>query len=182
MLRLAIVLIAVLLLAPNAQAQKPTVEAPIVSDYWNIPETLEGFIAASQAAVIAKIIAVDDSSINRKARTVYQARVWKTLKEHQNLGQHLEVCRAIGKEEMPDKIVRYYEPNLPAFSPGSEYLLFLRWDDRTDCFWPMFGPPSVGVFDQNGVFRSFNKHPVLQSLNGLSRDAVVGRAAAGRTP
>ncbi len=182
MLRLAIYSVGVVILTSNTLAQKPTVPAPLFADYWNVPQTIGGFMAASHAVVIGSITAVDESSANRKARTVYRAKALTTLKEHHNLSGDFEVCRAIGTEEMPDKIVRYYEPHLPAFSTASEYLLFLRWDERTRCFWPMFGPPSVGVFDRNGVFSSFTKHPALRSVDGLPREAVIAALVASRMP
>lgn len=174
-------LVALLVLSGVAQAQKPTVEFPIIGTWFDVPTTLEGFIDGSDAAVIARVTAVDDRSKDLRARTVYDARVGGVIKEHRNLSSNIHICRGIGTEEQANRIVKRYEPELPAFSAGAEYMLFLRWDEGSQCFWLMYGPPSAGTFDRNGTFKPFTEHAALGRLKGLNRDAVLAESAAARS-
>jgi hypothetical protein len=175
---LATVLIAWSSLGMLHAAQKPVIQSPIVAEPYNLPSTLEGFIARSDAVILARVIRARDVSEPRRARTAYDMAVVQTIKEHKNVDQTTTVCRPIGTLDYPDKTVKVYQPHLPNFEVGTEYLLFLTWDERNGCFSLTFGPPGVALIDQGGRFRAVVDHVVLQSLSGLGRAQVLDRLAS----
>lgn len=163
-----------------AQRQKPVVEVPVIGDFYDVPRTLEGFVEQAHAAAIVHVQRAVDAQVGRASRTTYRVEVTVILKPHEQLGSIVQVCRGIGSVEQADRIVRRYEPHFPAFTVGTDYLLFLRWSPDSTCFWPMFGAPSAAMFDETGHLKPFTPHPALQPLRGLDRDNVAAKVAAVR--
>ena len=145
-----------------------------------MPQTLKEFAARSDAIVCGRVIDVADVSDprTRTARTEYEVRVTKTVKEHPNLGTRATVCRPIGKIEYDDRVVKQYEPHFPEFSVGAEYLLFLTWDARGGgCFAPAFGPLSTAEIDSKGAVHPFVSHPLFAGLTGRGKEEVLNKIA-----
>jgi hypothetical protein len=161
--------------------QKRTVELPVMVDYYNVPTTLEGLLGSADAVVIARITSSRDRTTEKRPLTEHGFRLVRAFKEHPRLMPRARVCQAIGTVELPDRILTRYDPHFPAFTPDSEYLLFLSWDEGTECFWPKFGPSSAAAFDGAGLVKPFTSHPALDGLKGLNGDKLGARiAAAGR--
>lgn len=163
-----------------AQQEKRVVEMPIIADVRDMPTTLDGFVARSDAVVIARARTAEDRSMHRRAKTVYRMRLVSAMKEHAQLAAEFNVCRAVGRLEQPDRVVKVYQPHMPDFEVGGEYLLFLSWNDEQDCFFPSLGPPSMVMFGSSGKAKSYAKHPVTEGLTGLDREQVRTRVAAAQ--
>jgi hypothetical protein len=163
---------------PLSADQKPIVESPIIGEY-QVPQTLDALTKRSDAIVIGRVVAIHDRSNaqTRRAKTDYEFRVTHTLKEHHNLGPVTTVCRPIGDIEYEDRVVRQFQPQFARFSEGADYLLFLRWDARNECFAPAFGPPSGAQIDVSRGAKPFVNHPALAELAGLDAARVAERIA-----
>jgi hypothetical protein len=165
-----------LFLFPNPQqpAQKPVVDSPIIGDYLKVPDTLDGFITASDLVVFARAAGARDVSRGRP-RTEYDVTVTEVIKGNVSRGQHATVCRAIGTIERPDRFARIFQPGFPSFEIGSEYLLFLRWDSTGGCYWPTFGRVTAAPFDAEGRLAPHPRSGIIEHLKGLSRSEVTQR-------
>jgi hypothetical protein len=161
---------------PPMPQQKPVVDSPIIADVYDLPTTLNGLIARADAVVVARITRVTDVSQGGRARTDYRIELVSVVKEHANLGTQSVVCRAIGRVEQPNRVLRVYQPNLPDFEQGREYLLFLSWQGDKGCFTPAFGPPGAAVMEPAGL-KPFAGHPALRELEGMKAAEVSKRLA-----
>ena len=161
----------------SAQGQNPLkriVDVPLVLDY-RVPSTLEEFIEQADAVIVARVRASRDVSQRGRPRTDYEVDLLRVVKGHEKLGAESKACRVIGIEEYANRTVRTYQPRFPAFTPGEKYLLFLSWEESWQCFGPAFGPAGVGVLDLAKGLQPLVEHRVLQSLTGLSEDALEAR-------
>jgi hypothetical protein len=161
-------------------SQKPVVESPVMADFI-VPATLRAFIEQSDAVVVARVSQSRDVSRERRPRTEYRMEILNTFKENSNLRATTTICRGIGTIESRERVVKVFEPTFPAFEGGASYLLFLRWDDESRCFWPAFGAPGAATITADSHIEPFVDHPAIQSLKG-SDLAVVARhlSEAGR--
>lgn len=166
--------------AVTAQPRKPVVEAPLVSDFYGVPDTLDSFAEKADAAAVVRVQRAVDSSALGRARTTYSVDVDTVLKPHREMGSATQICRPIGRVEQADRILEQYEPRFPAFDVGAVYLLFLRWSSDSKCFWPMYGAPSAALFEGTGRLKTFSRHPALRTLEGLDKASVVARITAAR--
>lgn len=175
---ISMVMLSVALGTTQAQPpQKPVVDAPVVYDY-PVPDTLGEFMEQADTVVVARLKGARDLSHGNRPRTDYELDVTSVLKEHRNLGSDPTVCRPIGVTEQPNRIVRRFQPGFPAFSPDSEYLLFLAWNEADRCFYTAFGPAGVGVVDAVTGLKPLTRHQALGQLDGLNVAGIVARVAA----
>jgi hypothetical protein len=158
-------------------SQKPVIDSPIVGDVYDLPKTLDGLYERADAVVIARIVAANDRSQPKKARTDYEIDLVAVMKEHIRLDDNSIVCRAIGTVEYPDRIVRVFQPRLPGFERGNQYLLFLKWEEARGCFTPAFGPPGAALMDPVAGLQPFIEDHPLSALKGLTTAQVARRVA-----
>jgi hypothetical protein len=167
-------------MAPTSSSQKPVVDMPIVADAYNPPSTLDDLVARSDAVIIARIKRAIDRSSGQQARTDYEIVLSETVKGHVELTSTAVVCRGIGTIDQPHRTVRVFQPNFPAFQPGAEYLLFLRWDDAKKCFFSEFGPTGSALVDRVSGVKPFVSHPAIGALKGLQGAELVRALKAAK--
>jgi hypothetical protein len=117
----------------------------------------------------------------RFVHTIHDARVLDVLKNNVSAdcaaqapdvrdcspiaGRDLRFLQKAGEVETPDTVIRIAD-EVP-LRPGSEYILFLKWDAHLKAFLPFHGPD--GTFEvRGGVIRPAGRSPVAQAQSGKS--------------
>jgi len=156
------------------RAQPPAViDTPVIREYIGMPQTPAELLERSDAAAVVRFLRADDAPARGRAQTRYLVLVQALLKAHPHLAARAIVCRPIGVVQKGPQRLRVFEPGFDAFALNQEYVLFLTWSERDECYWPSFGRDAAGVFDADGRFRPAGGGPALRELAGTSKDAVI---------
>lgn len=117
----------------------------------------------------------------RFVHTVHRARVVDVIKSGASIdcaaqatdpakcspaaGQDLTFMQKAGEIETADAVIRLAGET--PLKPGSEYVLFLKWDVHLEEFLPFHGPDAAFQI-QNGVIHPTGKSPISEEHTGKS--------------
>ncbi len=162
-------------LAQGTPQSKPIVRSRISTEYFAPPPTLRDMALEAGAVVRAKVTGNSprEGHGGTRVETAYSFHVMEVI---QNFGspvvdeqKPLPVLR-YGGERIRDKdTLLVYETGFPPFSPGTEYVLFLRWNPNIQLWEIMWGPAGV-IQIADGRARPWSNAKPLKSVEG--RNAV----------
>jgi len=177
LLILALVIASSLPAVNGQEAQKPVVDALIRGENFHTADTLTALVKTSDGIVVARVVSTKDrsSAKPKRFRTEYTLVVVDALRPHPQLVNGVGVCRPGGAIEYPDHILRYDPPGTPKLSDGREYLLFLRWNEDTNCFWPVDDGIGILAVAGDGRLEPLKAHRANEGLRGVSKAQLRSR-------
>jgi hypothetical protein len=180
-MRTAILLaVCLFIMGAGPEAQKPVVRLPLKGDSFIAGlNTVEDLATAADAVIVGQVVGVRNASADGRPRTSYTVRVLEVLKGHRPTPAEVTVLRGTGVVEYPDRTVVYEDPELPEFTSGARYLLFLRWNGPTAGYWIVQASVGAAAIDSESHLKTVGRHPVSRMLKGMSlaevRQIVRGR-------
>jgi len=148
------------------RSQKPVVRLPIVSDSGREIRTFSDLVSVD-AIVLVRIALARDFSDATYTRTTYIGEALRVWKGQLQSGRDVAIHRPIGRRELSNRILEFYEPEFPPFDIGHAYLLFLNWDDATKGYWVLdrvIG--ALRLASDERLEPLSNKHPLSRELKG----------------
>ena len=176
--------------AIGASQMRQVSEEPIIIDYVPPPTTLEE--ASSRAHVVVRARTAGAGSRKRgegsspafDVRTAYKVDIGEVLKSDAGMVPPVEVLRYGGDLLTEKGARRVIEADFPAFGQGSEYRLFLFWNDYVKVYEPAFGPDAACQVAGDGRLQAIGRSMLSQQQAHKSTRDVGSRireiAAAGR--
>jgi hypothetical protein len=158
------------------QPAKPVVEVPIEVSYSAPPATLEDATRSADAVVLVRIRGsrpYQPSISGATLRTAYQIDVLETLKLDSRLTPDSVVFRFGGDEDKGTHIRQLRESSFPAFRPGQEYVLFLKWNSVLEGFETSGGPNTAFEILSDGTVQSPGKAAFARGQAGKSKSMFL---------
>lgn len=160
------------------QGSKPIVRSWISTEYFAPPPTLREMALAAGAVVRAKVTGSRprDGRGGTRVETAYSFRVIEVI---QNFGspvvdeqKPLTVLRYGGDRIRDKDILSVYESDFPPFAPGTEYVLFLKWNPDIQLWEIMWGPAGV-IQIADARARPWSKAKPVNTIEGRNAAEVL---------
>jgi hypothetical protein len=147
-------------------------------EYLAPPPTLREMSLAADAVVRARVVGSQpaDRQNGQRIQTAYQFKISDILHNYGDpIGDErnpLRVLRFGGDRERGGKIVRAYESRFPQFAVGSEFILFLHWNEHEQLWEIMWGP--AGLIElTNGRGKAWSKVGPASAANGRDANELI---------
>jgi hypothetical protein len=155
-----------------AQEQKKTVRSRISTEYKAPPPSVREMVLEADAVVCGRVVGKrpKDGKGGSRVETVYGFAVQEVL---HNFGQptvddrkSLYLLRYGGERERSQDRLEVWESRFPQFQNGSEFVLFLRWNEQEQPWEVLWGPAGLIELKQKRG-RSWSQSTPLSRFDGV---------------
>jgi len=174
---LAVAAIATTVLQTGDQSKKPVVNDEVIVDYLWRPATLDEAAASADAIVVGKAgvsrMYLPDKSV---WRTVFQVTINDVIRDHPALTKpNVDVYLIGGDVDEGTRIRRVSSRGFPLLSRGSEYVLFLSWNQVLGGFEQLW-PECVFKLTETGTVGAHGRAtPLSQAQDGRNSTAFISQ-------
>lgn len=143
------ILVALMMTAGAAYAQKPVEQATVSTRYKQPPSTPAGLYAVSDTVLVVRVSrgrGLSSAMEQRRVLTEVTATIVDVVKLNPQVGPIGSTVTFLivgGEIDRGDHIERHVSTTQPPLIPGHEYLVALNWSPNEGNFVPSFGPGSV---------------------------------------
>jgi hypothetical protein len=188
MLPLAATVFFLLVVGPQGTSSttpQKEIRTDIINSYFKAPpDTLREMILQADLVVRGRLIgasprdeAVKGGNRGTVTRTAYRLKIDEVLHTKDSKiidASTIDIVRSGGDRDRGSHIQRSQQAGFPPFETGTDYLLFLVWNESLSAWVPPYGPDSA--FDlRKGVVDSPGKAAVTNGLKGLPATDFLDR-------